>query len=84
MLYKSICYNYSLLCMHVTLLPYHVVSLPYHVIHLSFHVIHCVILCRINDIQNVMDAMEILVNYFDPPCKDVDETADGEVTIASM
>ena len=53
-------------------------------IHLSFHVIHCVILCRINDIQNVMVAMEILVNYFDPPCKDVDETADGKVTIATM
>ena len=56
----------------------------YHVIHLLYHVIHCDLLCRINDIQNVVVAMEILVNYLDPSCKDVDEASNGEVTIVTM
>lgn len=43
-----------------------------------------VLLCRINDIQNVTVAMEMLVNYFDPTSKDVDERADGTVTIVTI
>ena len=42
------------------------------------------LLCRINDVQNFMVAMEILVNYLDPSCKDVDEAANGEVTIVTV
>ena len=44
---------------------------------------HDILSCRINDVQNVTVAMEMLVNYFDPTCKNVDIAA-GEVALVTL
>lgn len=62
-------------CVNSCDLPYVSCDLP--------HVSCDLILCRISDIQNVTVAMETLVNYFEPSCKDGDE-ADGEATMVTV